>query len=829
MREFARLESLISISNGILILITALGDTRMVSSSIENLCEQPQTALLRGTIMSRIRISFVIFSIFIFCVTAFAQSSVISGLVEDSAGLPLTGAIVVLRNKATGLERVATTNGDGHFEFSGVNSEAYEIAARANGFAVQTQIVNGGRSDLVLKLEISTVREAVTVVSGSRQAELQESLNTAVSVITRKDIESTGFQTVGDILREVPGVQTRLGSDTGTVSGVAGEQIQGVGSRQALVLMDGYPIVAARGIKSGTINLDRQTTGKIEQVEVVHGAASALYGSDAIGGVINLITREPSKPLDGSLAISGGNFGVLSENAEFGTKRKAYSGFFSFSRDKQNEFDLTPTTFDTTGAGFHRYDIFAKQKWTFSQKLYLTGFGNVYTGHARGRSIGEPDPTLGFRSGQQFDNTRDITQNYGLSANWAPTAKTVIQARGYFSRYDEVSKTSFSNGTTFPDDNLFERYGRLDASVLQILGERQIVQFGGEWSTDRYRGVNRLANNSGERADTKTLWGQDKISLANWMTLTLGLRYDDHSIFGSAVSPKIGLNIRATDRINLRASWGRGFRAPDLGQLYYKFYNPTNFYQVFGNPHLMAEHSGSWQIGAEYSSTKKRYRFGVNLFRNDVVNLIDPLTVGFVLPFPSPGALTLSQAYAYISGIGLNPAQYTILPFRLLIVYNNISKIFTEGVETNADVKLPGNFVVSGAYTYLEAVNKSNGSYLPERFKHQGYFKLAYDNEKMGLRANVRVSLYSKWKASSQSNRVLQGELASPGFQLVDLYAAKTIRKGIEVYGNVENLFNNKDSNVGKFNSTGQPLPILRPDAGRMFRLGLRFKFSREK
>ena len=779
--------------------------------------------------MKRSSILIYIVTVLLIVSGARAQSTSLEGRIEDSAKAPIAGAIVVLRNRSTGLERLTNTDGDGHFVFSGLNNAEYEVSVRAGGFAVRKEIVTSGQSALVLTLQPEELRASVTVYSGSRQAELQESLNTAVSVVTRADIDNKGYQTVGEVLKEVPGVQTRLGSDTGTVSGIAGEQIQGVGSRQALVMLDGFPIIAARGIKSGTINLDRQSTGKIEQVEVVQGAASALYGSDAIGGVVNLISREATKPLQARFTISGGNFGVLSQGVEVGMKKKSVSGFFTFNRDKQNEFDLTPSTFDTTGAGFHRYDVFAKPKWEISPKFYITGMANIFMGHARGRSIGEPDPTQNYASGKQYDNTRDITQNYGLSANWAPTVKTVIQARGYFSRYDEYSQTSFANGQTFPDDNLFQRFGRVDASILQIWGERQIMQAGGEWSTDRYRGINRLSGTGGQRADTSTLWGQDKISLANWITVTLGARYDKHSVFGSAVSPKIGLSIRATDRLAVRASWGRGFRAPDLGQLYYKFYNPTNFYQVFGNPNLRPEHSGSWQIGAEYASTKKNYRFGLNLFRNDVVNMIDPLTVGFVLPFASPGTLSLSQAYAYISSIGLNPAEYPIRPYRLLIVYNNITKIYTQGIEANADFKLPARFSVASAYTYLDARDKSTGSYLPERFKHQGFVRLGYDNEDLGFRANIRASFYSNWKASSQSNRVVQGEILSPAFQLVDIFASKSVKKGVEIYGTVENVFGNQDANVGRFDTTGMPLPIIRPDAGRMFRVGVRLNLSRDK
>jgi len=247
-----------------------------------------------------------------------AQSAGIRGVVEDPSKAPIAGAIVVLRNKVTGLERVTTTDPQGRFDVSGLASDEYEVTARANGFSTVKITVSPSTSELTLDLSVETVRENVTVFSGSRQAELQESLNTSVEMVTRRDIENTGYQTVGEVLKEIPGVQTRLGSDTGTNSGLAGEQIQGVGSRQALVMLDGFPVVAARGIKSGTINLDRQSTDKIEQIEVVKGAASALYGSDAIGGVINMITRDPQKPLEGTLAISGGNFGILSENATAG-------------------------------------------------------------------------------------------------------------------------------------------------------------------------------------------------------------------------------------------------------------------------------------------------------------------------------------------------------------------------------------------------------------------------------------------------------------------------------------------------------------------------------
>src|SRR5690606_17571846 len=129
---------------------------------------------------------------------------------------------------------------------------------------------------------------------------------------------------------------------------------------------------------------------------------------------------------------------------------------------------------------------------------------------------------------------------------------------------------------------------------------RQWVQAGIEWWSDSYNGTNRIADPDGREAETWVLWAQDRLT-AGPATVTVGARWDHHSAFGSAVSPKAAVNLRAAAPLRLRASYGAGFRAPDLGQLYYRFLNPTNLYQVIGNPNLQPERSHSWQAGADYA------------------------------------------------------------------------------------------------------------------------------------------------------------------------------------------------------------------------------------
>ena len=212
-----------------------------------------------------------------------------------------------------------------------------------------------------------------------------------------------------------------------------------------------------------------------------------------------------------------------------------------------------------------------------------------------------------------------FAQSFNMAGEWQINDRTWAQARGYFTRFDEITNSFLSpSGAPVQPGNLFERLGKADASFSRIQGERQYIQGGAEWMTNTYGGINRLQNDKGNDIDFVSVWTQDRVSFANRATVTLGLRFDNHSIFGSAVSPKAGLNLRVTDYWRVRASYGRGFRAPDLGQLFYRFLNPTNFYQVIGNPNLRPEYAHSVQVGGEFTSRNRRARFGVNLFRNDI-------------------------------------------------------------------------------------------------------------------------------------------------------------------------------------------------------------------
>jgi outer membrane receptor for ferrienterochelin and colicins len=738
----------------------------------------------------------------------------IRGQVVDDSGAAIAGATVVARVEH-GLEHVVRTDERGVYTIGLPAPHAradVRVAAQAPGFARAEQRVKPGTvgpagTSLDFQLEPAAIIEQVTVISGARQAELRDSLNTRVDVVTRDTMRDSGADTVGDVLRELPGVVTRRGSE-GT--GAAGEQIQGIDSRQVLVLMDGQPLVGARGIKRGAIDLDRQSVSRLDRVEVVKGASSTLYGSDAIGGVINLITRNAQAPLEVSGLATAGNRGATTQQVDAGGRAGLWSTFFSVEHHNVDSFDLTPSTFDTTGADLRRTDGLAKVRGQLSDAFGIGFLANGYSNTSLGRSNGELGP--------ENDRVKDRTQNYSATATWQAAPRVSVDARGYHGRYAEDSTGTLMTGTPLAPGTLRERFSKADATVGIVLDSNQFLQAGTEWTNDHYAGTNRLRDEDGHSADTSVAWVQHRIAFGSRATVTSGVRYDHHSVFGSAVSPKIAGLVRVTDDVRARASYGRGFRAPDLGQLYYRFLNPTNLYQVLGNPGLQPEHANSWQIGGDYTprgQRGQRVRFGVNLFRNDVTNLIDSVNLGFVA--------TQGQLDALMQQEGIDPAFRPQLG-RLIFRYKNIANVKTQGVEADGEWAIARGVSASGAYTYLEAKDTKQNLALTGRNRHQGHVGVSWAQERFGLRASLRGTFYGSWIATRSATA---GDVMAPRFALWDLFVAKRLFGRVEAIVALDNLANSRDPNSGVMLANGSAAAIYRPEFGRTVQAGVRVNWSR--
>lgn len=712
----------------------------------------------------------------------------------DAQGMAVRGTTVVARHRSTGKELRCETAADGRCELELTQLGSYLLSATTKELEGQLEfIASDDSASLTITLNPPILRSSITVVSGSRQEELQEDSPIKVEAISRAQMLSTGYERVSDVLQEIPGVLVRRGS----IATVGGEQIQGVDSRQVLILQDGLPVLGARGIKSGAINLNRQTSDRLTRVEVAKGSGSALYGSDAIGGVINMITREPSAPMQGGFVASGGSLGMLDARGDIGGKYDRFSYFLNLGQNRLDSYGLLPNSVTTVGPQVLRNDILFKTRVQVLPNFSLGFSANAYHNREEGRNAGETGLVSGL--------TNDSTQSYALVADWVMNSSTTLQARGYAARYDENNLTTPIGGGASSPANLNERLKRLDATLSHQFGSTHFLQGGAEWAQNLYRGANRVVgDNVGQQITANDFWLQDKWTPIRKLTITAGGRITNHSLFGNAAVPKVGLIYKLSESLSLRAAFGMGFRAPDLGQLYFRFANPASFYQVIGNLRLTPEHSQSWQTGA--TLRRARYRAGVTLFQNNIRDLIDTRLIGTPRSADELNSLL---------------AQYQIAPFfnplpgRQTFVYFNQARVLTRGVELDGEYAVSRRIRVSGSYTFLNAKDRITQLALSQRHRHTGFLRADYLIPKYGISANVRGAFYSNWLLNP-----VAGTRGLP-YQIWDVYITKKWQRGFETFCAIDNMLDSRD---GKLQL---PRPSFdRPDYGRTLRVGLRYRFG---
>ena len=246
---------------------------------------------------------------------AAAQSNVtgVAGVVRDPSGGAIPRSTIAIRHESSRLDQVIEGGQDGGFVVPRLTPGRYVVTVSAPGFASATRTIDVPAAEaLSLTLSPAPIVEQVTVVSASRQEELRDTLNTRVDVITRSRIEEVAAARKPSARSCARCRAWSRGAGRRRPAPRA-SRFRGSIPVRSWCCIDGQPIVGARGIKrGGVLNLDRQSTARLERVEIVKGAASALYGSEALGGVINLITREPSSPFESTVGAIGRQFRMRS-------------------------------------------------------------------------------------------------------------------------------------------------------------------------------------------------------------------------------------------------------------------------------------------------------------------------------------------------------------------------------------------------------------------------------------------------------------------------------------------------------------------------------------
>ena len=597
------------------------------------------------------------------------------------------------------------------------------------------------------------------VITGTKTKHLLKDTPVITEVITRNEIEATGAENIGEALEHHVGIVVHRDAHGD------GVQLQGLASDYVLILLDGEPQV---GRIAGKLDLARIPVENVQRIEIVKGASSALFGSAAMGGIINVITRGASSPFALQFTNNVEEHNTIDSRGTVEIKRDKLNALMTLAANHRNPIDLDETNPSTTIDGYQNFTQSVRTEYQLTQRAKLLFSGQYFAQAQEGVSE---------NSGVVFDRLGDI-DNFSATVGTAyrPSLDSKLVGKIFATRYRDESTvidrdTSLTASSNITIQDLVKGEVQFDTS----LGARSQLTAGAELI---FENLESQRITGGEKdVTTNSLFFQNEFRPSRNLALVVGGRLDHHSEFGAHFSPKLSGLYRVTSDFTVRTSFGQGFRAPDFKDLYLDFSNPTSGYQVLGNPGLQPESSNSWNLGLEYQF-RSALLGRLHLYRNNLKNLIEAERVGK-------------------SVLGGSKFQYF-----------NVSEAFTEGVEVELATRSIRGLAAAVGYAYLNGKDEETGLTLLNRSKHSGNLKLSYINEEIGFNLNLQGRYGSKWGFYDDGDKVLEDEEYAPSNWIWNLRGSKQILTWLKASVGINNIFDFK-------------IPSFYTFAGRSFYGGL--------
>lgn len=588
------------------------------------------------------------------------------------------------------------------------------------------------------------------VVTGSRTERRLADTPVSTEVITREEVEASGAENLADLLEEHPGLDV-FRSFAGS-----GIRMQGMDPEYVLVLVDGQRVTGRVG---GAIDLTRFPIEDIERVEIVKGASSALYGSDALGGVVNIITRRARKRYEAEGHVAYGSFNTADVSGRGGLKLGAWNSRLSAGWHRGDGFDLNPTDIATNGNAFNEVNVGNRTEYRPDDAVTLSAHADFLY-----RDQSGIDLSGGGAIFERRNRTEAFSASLGPEIRMSGPSK--LRATAYYMFFrDQFLLNQRGSSTLDQYQETCEQLLQLSTQYDRLLFSRHLMTVGAEGFVERLRSE-RLEHGHGGR-ERGALFAQDEWTILEKPRLVVvpGARVDFDSQFGTHPSPKIALRFDRHETLVLRASYGWGFRAPSFKELLLRFQNPGAGYVVEGNPDLRPETSRSFNVGAEYRPAKW-FWLNVNFFRNDIDDLI--------------------QTEIVDGGGAGGPTQFR---------YVNISSAYTQGLESTVRVRPVRGLTFELGYTLTDTKDRNAQRPLAGRALHRGTFNVRYRHAPWGLEGLVRGSVVSDRPFYRDDNGDgLDERIDAPLYGTLDVRLAKSFfeeRLAFFVMG--ENLLNAGD------------------------------------
>ena len=529
---------------------------------------------------------------------------------------------------------------------------------------------------------ISNTKLEEVVVTATKTLRQLSTLPMPAKLITKEEIAKSSSTKLSDILDDQPGIF--IVPDFGGGNGI---QIQGLDSQYTLLLIDGSPII---GRQSGTLDLDRISIGNIEQVEIIKGSSSSLYGTDALGGVVNLITSKAKDSIsaEASYKISTFNTNDISVNLGKISQNGDNLNFY-FNSFNSNGYDLNDDPILNTVepyksyTGFLRHN-FKKNKWSYfsSVRIYNENQDFRLDENSYGKNIINE---LGINS----------SINYIKNKNY----KLIFE--NYYTNYkndEEFRLNQNSIEESFFNQSLFKS----ELRSIYTINKKNTLTFGLGFYSELLKRNN--FNREEVSQNSFNYFVQYEGFIFENTNYVFGARYDQYDEYESEFSPRFAIRTQINDNVSSKISIGKGFKTPDYRQLYFNFSNSSSGYSVIGfnaakeiisnlqslgqisnliisqdefEGKLKPETSISFNLGFNIKTNKSTV-FDINFFRNQISNLIDYKIIA-----------------SKVNG-------------QSIFSYYNLNKVYTQGIEFNSTSTVFNDIEISIGYQFLEA--KDNDS-----------------------------------------------------------------------------------------------------------------------
>jgi vitamin B12 transporter len=608
-----------------------------------------------------------------------------------------------------------------------------EDQAAQSGAALEKAVSSGGQ----------------IVVTANRRGQSIDRVGQSVTVLDSATIQRRQAVIVSDLLREVPGVTVVRNGGLGTNTSV---NIRGAETDQTVALIDGIKLNDPSS-PGGGFNFANLLGGNVARIEVLRGAQSVLWGSQAIGGVINVITRQPTDTLQVNARAEGGSFGTAQTFANVSGK----TGPLGLSLGA----GVLRTDGISAFAGGSEPDGFWEAAANANASLAL---GNGASLDLRGfYSTGRVDIDAIGRDSAEFSRTRQALGYAGLNFSLlGGRLRNRIAAAATDVRRHNLDP-ALASPETFRGNG---RNTRLEYQGVLDLASSLTSTFGAEREVSVFDSSSFGGPITRGKASTTSVYGQLVATPVRALTLTGGLRHDWHSRFGGVTTAAAsGVLALWQGRTLLRASYSQGFKAPTLFQLQ----------SEFGNTQLRPERSVGWDAGLEQRLFGDKLDGSLTWFERTSRDLI------VFVSCPSP-----------LTGICVGRPSGT---------YDNVSRARAQGLEASLTAHPFQHLDISANYTDLDARNRAPGANFDKRLQRRPSHSLSINADyRWPNRLQTGVSVLSvghSFDNASNSRRLAP-------YTLVDLRAAMPITRQLELYGRVENLFDKHYQTIFQFGQLGR-------------------------